>query len=208
MSADNAIALRRLWMVFANFYNEPMLPERVNVFASVMAEFEAADVERAMKILMANPDITRMPLPAKVMQEIRPTLSTADAAQQLLLKVQEAVNLFGYYQPAKAREHIGELCWKALNGQWGWEEFCSVKEGDVGTARAQLRERLKSLLASEAPGGRLSSLGTAKLQEMIAKPMPSDPNPEQLEMARQRSLVMLRDLDARLAGDAPKPPSP
>ena len=142
--------------MFASYYGEAMTKDRLESFVGLMRNCEPSEVEMAMENLMRNPEITRMPLPGKVLQEINPTETPIDAAQCLLLRAQEAVTRFGFYQPDAAKEYVGEIAWSALGGEPGWRDFCAVKSSEAGVARAQLRERLRVVIQRGASGGRVS----------------------------------------------------
>jgi hypothetical protein len=166
MNPDNLKRIKKLLIGMAEYYGEAMNETRLQVCSSVLAEQSAEDVERVIGELMRDPTITRFPLPALILERIAPKLSIDQAAQELLARVLDAVSGFGYAQGSKAAEHLGPLAWRAVGGFTGWENFCASASG---VDKAQLRERLKGLLAQEYPNGRVE-LPPANSQKVLVAP--------------------------------------
>lgn len=101
--------------------------------------------------------------------------SAVDDAHQILGRIFEAASKFGGYQAERAANYIGELGWVAVQRFGGWDAFCMIEEDDFGTARAQLRDIIKSVNAYDSVG---------RLQES------SSDVKKALEMATQGILVI------------------
>lgn len=66
--------------------------------------------------------------------------------QEVVGLIYEAVDLYGYPSPQKAREHIGEVGWRAILTCGGWLNICNTPASDDSTLRAQLRMAAQSAI--------------------------------------------------------------
>jgi hypothetical protein len=149
----------KLVVGFAEYYGEALVPSRAFLFVEMLLEagLTPAEVEKSVKECMRDPSITRMPLPARLIQLARPTLSVEEGAQKLLQRASEAVSKIGQYRPDEAHEYMGDIAWRAIGGRPGFVRFCTA-EGDLGTVRAQLRDALRAQVSSTFRGGRIDEM--------------------------------------------------
>lgn len=153
--SDNAKAIKRLILGLAEMYGEQFTELRLGIYAGALQDLTPAQVEYAVSEIAKDPSLTRFPLPAIIREKIIPTLTLENAANELVGRALEAVARFGYVDPIGAKEYLGEIAWRALPNENGWQDFC-CSEIPQGIARAQLRERIVSVLRRENPNGRVA----------------------------------------------------
>lgn len=146
---------RKLIVGLAELYGEAMTVTRLGIYAQVLDRLSADKLEQAILVLAQNPTVTRLPLPAAILEAAEPTMTVDDAAQSLLLRSIEAVRKCGPYQREAARKFVGDFVWETLEN-FGWEQFCM--EGNSIGARAQLRDAFRGRLKNTFPTGRVTKL--------------------------------------------------
>jgi len=81
------------------------------------------------------------PYPADIRAKIFPENSDKDDAQDVANFVISAVSKFGYTNPTKAKEYIGDLGWEVVSRMGGWKHLCeTLTLENEGMLRAQIRE--------------------------------------------------------------------
>lgn len=82
-------------------------------------------------------------------------LSGEDMARDAVARIGESVRRFGYCNPDRAKDYIGELGWRLVERLGGWEAVCNQRsEKDLTVLLAQARELGKVLLkAGDQPRG-------------------------------------------------------
>lgn len=81
----------------------------------------------------------------------------------------------------KARKHIGELGWKAVQAMGGWSSACDVHTDDLGTWRAQLREAYRVIGEREQRDRRLPEHLRPRIDDTPVRGLP-EPKPEPLAL--------------------------
>lgn len=156
------IQCKKMVLGLAAFYRDDRMNDAIlEMYYQVLKDLTAEEMERAVKACISNADIKFMPLPAVLCEAVRPTLSIDDAAQELLGRTMDAVGKFGWCDPNGAEKFLGPIAWSALGQASGWTRFC--EHDNPGTARAQLRDVLKSKLRQANPEGRVKSLTSPEL---------------------------------------------
>ena len=144
----------------AEMYGDHLTETRINAYLKVLEDLSPEDVELAAKQILQNPQIIRFPLPAIFLEQVRPTLSAEQAANELLARAISAIGIYGYYDCHGARQYLGEAAWRAMPGDEGWRDFCLAgdpeRQTSTTTARAQLRDRMAANLRMQSPGGRVA----------------------------------------------------
>ncbi len=63
-----------------------------------------------------------------------------DSAVEMAGAICDAISSFGEQQAPEARRHLGEVAWHAVERFGGWSSLSAVKNSELPTVRAQLRE--------------------------------------------------------------------
>ena len=67
-------------------------------------------------------------------------LDEEEIAQDIASKIENAIRLYGWPSPGRAREYIGELGWEVVNQSNGWNEICDLNYDALPSARKRWRE--------------------------------------------------------------------
>lgn len=81
------------------------------------------------------------PYPADIREKVMPEIKPEDDAQDVANLVIAAVGRFGYTNPDRAQEHVGELGWETITRMGGWKHLCeTLNHQNENTYRAQIRD--------------------------------------------------------------------
>lgn len=97
--------------------------------------------------------------------------------------VRRAISNYGYYQPEKARESLGERLWKAVGMAGGWTLLCTTDE--VTTVSAQFERRYNAMVEQETYHMQVPETVMLQLRELAAQRLP-DP-------VKAKALALLGD---------------
>ena len=113
-------------------------------------------------------------------------------AKLLVATIESCFGVFGYTNPAGARERIGEVGWTALGGTRGWIELCQLPSYDELPIRlAQIREAAKALmlLPPEKRQGQFAPSETIQPIDHVAA------RKEKLEAELSKARAMLKAIE-------------
>lgn len=95
----------------------------------------------------------RMPSIGDLAQRCSPQVLDADTAVEVAGRILAAISRWGYNNGPHAAEWIGEVGWAVVERTGGWEKLCTtVKERDLPTWRAQLRDQALAVLRRQKAG--------------------------------------------------------
>ncbi len=125
------------------------------------------DVMNAYKSYRRNPKHTAFPVPAKIRDIVRPTLTPETQANEAASRIRQAITKCGWPDPISAREYIGELGWQVVMRAGGWKYVCENHGVDLNplTFHAQARDLAKSMIETERAG-----MGTEPIQISGSEP--------------------------------------
>jgi hypothetical protein len=75
-----------------------------------------------------------------------------DESDHMAGEIIKAISKFGEYQAVKAKEHLGDLAWTAIERMGGWGALCMTDIDQLQTLRAQLRGMCQSVRAMDSVG--------------------------------------------------------
>lgn len=125
----------------AVIFEKRLTPEAVDLMIGDLSGFKQEDVLAALSL--CRREIPRFPTVAEVVKRIP---GQNENTQELVGKILEAVELFGYPSPDKAKLHIGEVGWMAVCYFGGWKSICDFPGNEPGILRAQLRMATESAI--------------------------------------------------------------
>lgn len=129
-------------------------------YDAAVAAIEAAILERRGH--------EKMPSIGDLAHRCSPQIDERGTAVEVSGRIIAAVTKFGWANARDAADWIGEVGWAVVDRNGGWESLCqSMREKDVPTWRAQLREQAASVIQRHKAG----VLGAApKFGEVAAAP--------------------------------------
>lgn len=94
----------------------------------------------------------RDPLPSirEIEDVANPEVSIESKAVLESSKIMEAITRIGPYESAEAKKHMGDIAWKIVQLEGGWENLCEIVNRDnAAVYKAQWRKMAVALLESE-----------------------------------------------------------
>lgn len=124
----------------AEYFRTTLTPTQLAMYAEDLEDIDLNLLGEGLKRIRRNPKHAFFPLPAAIREEIFG--SHRDEALECSNRLVEAISKYGWCNPARARNFIGELGWRIVEREGGWENICrSVQSYDeLGMRKAQWRE--------------------------------------------------------------------
>lgn len=121
--------------------------EAVMGYYNVLKKYDMSQVISAMELLMT--ELTpgqRFPVPRQIIEKFQPVKDEDSEAREAAGRIVAAVSRFGWPNPERAKEYVGELGWAVVERQGGWVTVCEVLTPEnVGQMQAQWRDLAKSV---------------------------------------------------------------
>lgn len=131
--------IKRILNALAEYFQTTLTPTQLAMYAEDLEDLALEDIGAAIKRIRQNPQIARFPLPAAIRQEI--VGSARDEALEAASRIVQAMEKYGYTNPEKARAFIGELGWRVVEREGGWQSLCQrTSSDDLPILKAQWRE--------------------------------------------------------------------
>lgn len=144
MTDDEKRRLKSLIVTTNLYYGKQMDDAVILMQVADLEDLLFMHVARAFQEYRRNPLNRSAPLPASIRAAIVPELSGDQLAIEASNKIIEAMGKFGYTNPEKAREFMGELAWEVVVRDGGWRDLCQrTNHNDLPVMRAQWRELAK-----------------------------------------------------------------
>ena len=151
--------LKEFVIGFAEFYGEQLSEMRLELYCQALSGITRQELVRAAGEVMRDPKVMRFPLPAVLLERIRPAANPEHDALEASSRIVQAISDYGWTNPGPARAFIGELGWRVVEREGGWETLCEkVRSEQIPTYRAQWRESAKAIQA-RAQRGELGAPG-------------------------------------------------
>jgi hypothetical protein len=132
----------------ALFIGQEQTTERLKAFTEKLSVYDLKTI--LFGISRASEKFTFFPSYAQLLQFIDPEPSASDKNDFIAGEIIASIRPFGSYQSKKAKEHLGELAWRAVEYMGGWQAICSTDIENIGILRAQLKKAVNASLASNA----------------------------------------------------------
>lgn len=147
--------IMKLLFGLGEYYDKKLTPEQLEMYSHDLAHLTPDELRFAILKYRSDGRNERFPLPAKLLEIVKPTETELDLGQEVASKVIGAVSKFGSYRGAEARTWIGEIGWECVKRMGGWVTICAeLTEENKGTFFAQIRG-LAQTLNKQAKAGTL-----------------------------------------------------
>lgn len=147
--------LKGLILVTCEYYGKKISDGLLQMYFDDLEDLPIDEVIAAYKLYRRDPANKFSPLPAQIRDIVRPTVTKDGLARDCAARIVEAVNKFGWNNPASAMEHIGDLGKRVVEMNGGWTYVCQT----LGTHTmpltmfiAQARDLSKALIEKSAAG--------------------------------------------------------
>ena len=126
--------------ITAEYYGRPISDGVAQMYAHDVQDLDAQSVLNALSALRRDPKRRTCPLPA----EVRAFLDRGagvPSAEQMAARIAGAVSTYGHTNTTRARAHLGEVAWAAVQDMGGWHALCRrLQSAEISTFTAQTRE--------------------------------------------------------------------
>lgn len=137
-----------LMVALAEFYRIQVQRHQVEMYAKALEDLSLDQLAYAIDAVQKSSKF--FPMPAEL-REIA-LGSAKDEALEAANRIVEALHRFGWTNPDKAKEYVGELAWRVVEREGGWKNICKVESDDLGILKAQWRELAAATLRRGASG--------------------------------------------------------
>lgn len=116
--------------------------ERIQIYAEYLIKYDHLRVlsalEKLFKTHLGFPDIS------KILEIVDPQPSEIDEANELAGAIIGAISAYGHNQVKEVKEYLGPKGWHVVERFGGWSNLCQIKNSELPTVRAQLRDLSKA----------------------------------------------------------------
>lgn len=145
--------LKKMVIALAELYGEVISENRMTLYVSLLGEFRPEEVQQAIRKVCSDPKISRFPLPAQIIAQIRPAIDIDGESRDGAARIIGAIKKFGWHDQEGAKKYLGEICWKAIDTMGGWVSICeNMRIDEITTYQAQFRELIKSTIQRRMAG--------------------------------------------------------
>lgn len=148
--------IMRLVAALGEYYDKPLTPTQIAAYTEDLLCLEPGQLAQAIVTYRNDPRHDRFPLPVKLKAMIGAVVNPDDEAVQIVGRIVLAMSRIGYYRSDEAKVFIGDIGWRVVQADGGWENVCQTLTEDLPIRKAQWRNLAKSFL--ESPRERLLAL--------------------------------------------------
>lgn len=139
MNAQKLKELKKLYIGLAEYYRVEITPGQLNAYAEDLFDLDLDLVAAAISRIRKTPGNVFFPLPAVIREAVQG--SARDEAIEASNRIVQAMSRFGWNNPEGARNFIGELGWRVVEREGGWQSLCQrTTNEELPTLKAQWRE--------------------------------------------------------------------
>lgn len=125
----------------AEYYGKDITPNQIKMYSEDLLDLTPEELTVAVKCYRTNPENKFFPLPAQLIEEIKPHMDERDDARDVSNLVIAAVSRYGYTNPKEAEKSLGSLAWEVIRRMGGWQSLCeNLTTANIGMFRAQIRD--------------------------------------------------------------------
>lgn len=133
--------IAKIIVALAEYYSRTLSTNQIAMYVEDLIDLEPQQLVDAVKKYRLDPKNEFFPLPVKLKAMIGQASSPDDFARDAASRILAAVSKYGWNNPERARDYVGELGWEIVKRQGGWMNICeSLTYDNKGIYQAQWRE--------------------------------------------------------------------
>lgn len=153
----NAAEKNQLSLTYAatcKAFDKTLEPDVLRMMVEDLADLDFSKVINALNLYRRDGKNTFWPKASKIRELVNPVQSKDGMANEAASRIRAAITMFGWPNPDKAREYIGELGWAIVVRSGGWSYVCEQHGLELNplTFHAQARDLAKAMIESKAAG--------------------------------------------------------
>lgn len=119
-------------------------PKEINrdlclIWLNVLDDFTDQEINEAF--VRASAELTEWPPPAAIIRFCRGIDKTdEEIGQEVSSRIEGAITRFGYSNPERAKEFIGNIGWEVVRQCGGWSRLCEIEYDCLPSTRKQWRD--------------------------------------------------------------------
>lgn len=151
MSASHLQEIKKLLIGLAEYFRTTLTPMQLSMYAEDLEDLPLEAIGQAMRQIRRNASERFMPMPSQIRELV--SGNARDEALEASNRILEAMAKYGYVNPDRAKLFIGELGWRVVEREGGWEALCQrTSSDDLPILKAQWRELAAATLRRGASG--------------------------------------------------------
>lgn len=137
----------------AEYYSKSVSPNLLEMYVDDLMALSPEELQHAAKLYRCDGSNKFFPIPAVLIELVRPRQSAQDAARDAATLILDCLARDGYTNPDRAKLRMGDLAWKVVERMGGWTRLCQeVTNQNLTTYAAQIRE-LAAVVSRKAEMG-------------------------------------------------------
>jgi hypothetical protein len=136
--------IKKILVALGVYYNKELSSELFEMYAEDLEDLSLEEILLAVKLIRKDPSKRFFPLPAEIREKVlgNEQQEAVNAAGRIV----EAMAKYGYTNPEKAKEYMGDLSWAIVKREGGWQSLCErTKNDELPILKAQWREMAKAI---------------------------------------------------------------
>lgn len=141
--------IAKIIIALGEYYSRVLSENQIAMYVEDLIDLEPQQLIESIKKYRLDPKNEFFPLPVKLKAMIGQAQSPDDLSRDTASKIIAAVSKYGWNNPERARDYIGDLGWEIVKRQGGWMNLCeSLTYDNQGIYQAQWRELATSIQRS------------------------------------------------------------
>ena len=145
--------IMKLIFALGEYYDKKLTPEQLEMYSQDLSSLSPDELRQAIMKYRGDGKNERFPLPAKLIEMVRPKSNELDEGRDVASRVIAAVGKFGSYNSEGARAYAGEVGWEIVQRFGGWRALCQdLTSENQNMMFAQMRDLAMTLVKRSREG--------------------------------------------------------
>ena len=126
--------------------NDTSSKERLQIYCALLDKYPIQSIKFAISKLAVEsrffPDVS------EIIKIINPPVDADQVSIEIADRIISAISDFGWCNPSKARDYIGDIGWEVVQRMGGWVNISKIEISHVNMLRSQIRISAKAAVNS------------------------------------------------------------
>lgn len=153
MNDNERKELAKQLIVLAEIYGRDLSRQALGFMLDQLNELNFEEAMNSLNKYCRDSKNRTFPTPGQLLAIAKPEASDIDNAAEVANRIIQAMSKYGWTQPEKAKQFIGEVGWLVVQREGGWGWICeTTTEDKIPTLKAQWRVLASSLVNRSRSG--------------------------------------------------------